>query len=1539
MAHDEQLDRLLDRYAHRDEVTPERRARFDVHSRVAARRAPGTIEVEGRTREDAGIDVYAVADDMPLLVEGVLAALHDSGLYVVDVEHPVLGGESWIWVRAGAPGGQVDTDDIAQRVRAVLGRVQAVDEDLPSMRQHLAVLADELEPHVGVAGLGVSAEHVELLRWLADNRFTLLGGCPETGDGPQLGIWRRRPDAIDRLGDPPFRPLSIEQVFLPTGVHRSDFPYAVRVSRYGPDGSVVGVYRFVGAFTVTAQNADITEIPMVSRRVAGVLREADESPDTYTGRAMLELMQVFGRSDLITTRTDEMIRILHDVMAALPTRELRLFLRPEPGGEVVTALVYIPRDRYTTKLRLEMQEILAHQLSGSSLEYTARVGESALALLRVVMRVPADQRAEVDALATGGRRQQQIQHALTVAARSWDERVRDAAVADGIDVDLVGRYLGALGDRYRDERSPADALRDIAAVAGLADGEFAVRLGHRNPAASTDIALAPDDEDWSFTFYLAGQDATLSDVLPVLQSLGVVVLDERPSEFENPDGMRCWVYEFGLDLAEGLTPYPGEVDHETRFADAFAQMWRGDADVDGFNELVLRCGVTGREVVMLRAYGKYLAQCGFPYRTVYLARTLGEHVALTRDLVELFRLSFEPGAAGDGAREETLARLWSGIGEIISLDTDRIMRAYVAVITATDRTNYFNDRPVLSFKVRPRDIPQTPLPRPLYEIYVYSPRVEGVHLRFGAVARGGLRWSDRLVDYRTEILGLVKAQAVKNAVIVPVGAKGGFIVKRAPTLTGDLAVDREQQRAEGIECYRLFISGLLDITDNLDPVTGQTIAAPGVTRRDGDDAYLVVAADKGTATFSDVANDVALEYGFWLGDAFASGGSAGYDHKQMGITARGAWEAVKRHFREMGIDTQSQEFTVAGIGDMSGDVFGNGMLLSPHIRLVAAFDHRHVFLDPDPVPQTSLAERARMFALPRSSWADYDTSLISAGGGVWSRDRKSIPVSPQATAALGIDPGITELTPPDLIRAILLAPVDLLWNGGIGTYIKASAESNDEVGDKANDAIRVDGDQLRARVVGEGGNLGATGRGRIEFDLAGGRINTDAMDNSAGVDCSDHEVNIKILLDSAVSAGRLPAVERNGLLASMTAEVADLVLADNISQNAELGVARATALDRVEVHARLLAQLARDYEVNLELEHLPTPGQLRKRVDARGRGLTSPELATVMAHVKLSLKAEMLNTDLADNELFADRLFQYFPERLRAEYPDQIRGHSLRREIVATELVNEVVDQGGITHAFRLAEGSGTGPVDVLRSYSAVAEIFRLPALWARIEAAPVSVETVGDMRNHVRRLLFRASRWMLANRPQPLAMRSEIARYRDSIARYRDRVPLWLCGSAATGAAVKAQQWTAAAVDPELAAAVSVSLDEFSLLDIIDIAEIAEREPEEVGELYFALGDRLGMEELLRAVTDLDRADRWHALARLALRDDLNGALRSLTQGVLESGLPEETPDEKIRDWASSNASNLSRVESTLAEIRSTGILDLATLSVAARQIRSVVR
>jgi glutamate dehydrogenase len=834
-----------------------------------------------------------------------------------------------------------------------------------------------------------------------------------------------------------------------------------------------------------------------------------------------------------------------------------------------------------------------------------------------------------------------------------------------------------------------------------------------------------------------------------------------------------------------------------------------------------------------------------------------------------------------------------------------------------------------------------PAPRPRFEIFVYSPRVEGVHLRGGAVARGGLRWSDRKEDFRTEILGLVKAQAVKNAVIVPVGAKGGFVVKAPPTATGDAAADRDAQRNEGVACYKLFIAGLLDLTDNVDKATGDVVTPPEVVRRDGDDAYLVVAADKGTATFSDIANEVAASYGFWLGDAFASGGSVGYDHKAMGITAKGAWEAVKRHFREMGIDTQAEDFTVVGVGDMSGDVFGNGMLLSKHIRLLAAFDHRHIFIDPDPDAAASWDERKRLFDLPRSSWEDYDRSLISAGGGVFSRQQKSIAISPQARAALGIAENVEEMTPPTLIKAILKAPADLLFNGGIGTYVKAETESDANVGDRANDPVRVNGNQVRAKVIGEGGNLGVTSLGRIEFNLVGGRCNTDAMDNSAGVDCSDHEVNIKILIDSLVTAGKVRAEDRTALLVSMTDEVGRLVLADNEDQNDLMGTSRANAASLLPVHARMIKDFVKQHGLNRELEALPSEKEIRRRTEA-GIGLTSPELATLMAHVKLAMKHQVLASDLPDQEVFASRLPSYFPSTLRDQFTHDIRQHQLRREIVSTMLVNDLVDTSGITYAYRISEDVGVGPVDAVRSYVATNAIFRVGEVWRQIRAASedgVSVAVSDRLALDLRRVIDRAGRWLLNYRPQPLAVGAEINRFAEKVRVLTPRMSEWLRGDDKTIVEKEAREFSSHGVPGDLAYTLATGLYQYSLLDVIDIADIVDRDPAEVADTYFALMDYLGTDGLLTAVSRLERDDRWHSLARLAIRDDIYGSLRSLCFDVLAAGEPDENGEEKIAEWEMTNSSRVTRARRTLDEINEDELHDLATLSVAARQIRSMTR
>ncbi|MFW0794972.1 NAD-glutamate dehydrogenase domain-containing protein [Gordonia sp. CPCC 205515] len=1035
-------------------------------------------------------------------------------------------------------------------------------------------------------------------------------------------------------------------------------------------------------------------------------------------------------------------------------------------------------------------------------------------------------------------------------------------------------------------------------------------------------------DEFGLRVYIGGSELPLGEILPILQSFGLDVLEEHPMVLRRTDGLRCLVYDFRLRASARLRRHldtgPAADVWRSRFVDAFHGARDHRLELDDLNALVIACGMHWHEVAVLRAYTRYLRQIGFGHSSGRIASALIEHPEITETLFAAFEARFSPTLppAPEAGIDDLLR-------EVADLDADRILRTLHGLIGATTRTSYYRntDHGYLTLKLSPREIDDVPQPAPLIETFVYSPAFEGTHLRFGSVARGGLRWSDR-EDFRTEILGLVKAQAVKNAVIVPAGAKGGFVVKSAAAAVLGTA-------DTGIACYRMFIAGLLDITDNV-ATDGEILAPTDVRRHDDPDPYLVVAADKGTARFSDTANDVAAHYDFWLGDAFASGGSRGYDHKAMGITARGAWESVRRHFAEGGLDVDTDPVTVTGIGDMSGDVFGNGMLSSPAIRLVAAFDHRHIFIDPDPDAAQGFAERRRLFDLERSSWADYDTTTISAGGGVWSRDAKSIPVSAPMATALGL-PNRSSLTPDELIRHILCAPVDLLWNGGIGTYIKASDESHVQVGDKTNDTVRVDATRVRARVIGEGGNLGVTSPGRIEFALAGGRINTDAMDNSAGVDCSDHEVNIKILLGALLREGAITSIERDDLLLAMTDAVAETVLANNISQNRLLGAARHTAASRLDAHARLIEILEADRGLDRALEALPDTDEIARRRHDR-IGLSSPELATLAAHVKLAYKAQVEPSSLPDSPVMEAELRQYFPNLLREPFGDAVAEHRLRREIIANQIVNEMVDNAGITYAFRLGEETGADVVDATKAYKVAVEVFDLTGLWRAIREAGLDPAIEYDLIVESRRLVDRAARWFLTHRPQPLAIGAEIARFATAVQTLTPLVGALLRGSEAAAANDAALRWQDRGVPATIATPVSELLYWYSALDIIDVAEQTGCASAEVAEVYFALSERLSVDEFLLAISQLPKNSRWPTMARLSLRDDLYGALRAITRTVVAAGNGELAAATAITEWEQDHAARLNRVRPILGSLRDCE-LDITALAVAVRQLRGLVR
>jgi glutamate dehydrogenase len=1548
------------------EVRPQGAATVDVHE-LPARGGAGPRAL-----------VLVVTDDMPYLVDSVTAEVVRQGFGLEHVVHPVLVvrrdvagrirafcdsaepgacgpdalAESWMAVVLDGPLDAEAAGDLVAGLRTVLADVRAVDEDAARMQARALELADRLERGVGRgAGTGHSrdpaddpAEAAALLRWLTDGNFVLLGARdvdlvrtrgettarPVAGSG--LGVLRADVDIATTPQVTPGTPLlAVTKADARSTVHRRAYLDLVTVTVPGTDGGPTRQHRLVGLFPSAAAAHTVREVPLIRRGAAEVVERSGVPADGHTGKALLDILETYPRDELFQVGTDELLPVALAVLHLQERRQTRLFLRRDPSGRFWSAIVFLPRDRYTTEVRLAVQQLLLEWLGGTSIEYTARVTESVLARLHFVVRPPVARGGrptlpEVDVPA--------LQQALTAAVRSWTDELTDALAARyGDDAERrLSRVADAFPAAYQEDFSAAAAVEDLERLDGLADGELGLVLRRPAGASAAEPRLA---------VYRVGERLLLSDVLPLLQHLGVDVVDERPYEIDRIGAPPAWIYDFGLTAPAGDLPFPGSLPE--RFTEALSAVWRGDAEDDGLGALVLLAGLNWRQVTVVRAYVQWLRQAGLPFGQRYVETTLAAHPDVVARLVALFETRFSPGRDGGRAarQEELAASLRQAIGAVESLDADRVLTALLAAVLVTQRTTYYAGGP-LALKLHPAQVPDVPEPRPAREVWVSSPRVMGVHLRFGAVARGGLRWSDRHEDLRTEVLGLVKAQMVKNTVIVPTGAKGGFVVRRPPPE----AAGRDAWLAEGQACYRLFIGALLSLTDNwveTDGVApGEVVPPERVVRHDGDDAYLVVAADKGTATFSDLANAVALERGFWLGDAFASGGSVGYDHKAMGITARGAWESVTRHFRELDLDVQSQDFTVVGIGDMSGDVFGNGMLLSEHIRLVAAFDHRHVFVDPTPDAAASHAERRRLFDVPRSSWADYDAALISPGGGVWPRTAKAIPVSEPMRAALGLGSDVDSLSPVELIRAILLAPVDLLFNGGIGTYVKASTESALDVGDKANDAVRVDGRDLRVRVVGEGGNLGLTQRGRVEYALTGGRVNTDAIDNSAGVDTSDHEVNIKIALDRVVRVGELDDEGRAALLGEMTDEVAAAVLTDNHAQNATLAVEATSARSLLDAHARFLRALERSGRLVRAVEFLPDDRQLVER-RRDGQGLTSPELSVLLAYAKLQTGEAVLDSGLPDDPALEELLVGYFPTELRRRFPAAVSGHPLRREIVATALTNRAVNVAGVTGLFRLAEETGVPLAGVVRAHAAARAVFEVDRLWDAVRPLDnrVPATTQVELRSEATRLAERAARWLLrlpalvAQQAPPLSDVTD--RFASPVAAVRAGLSSWLLGAEAAAHAERTAGLQRAGVPRELAAEVAAAPLLPAALDLAVVAERTGAPIELAGQVHQAVAERLALVPLRELVVALPRDRRWPAMARASLRDDLAAEQAAITAEVLAGRSGDA--GELVARWVSGWDGAQRRAAAQLVDIAAGDRQELAELLVAVRTLRGLRR
>jgi glutamate dehydrogenase len=1558
------------------DAAPEDLGEFDLYGAVLAhwrflqRRRPGerkvhvyTPNLEEHGWQSAHSVVEIVTDDMPFLVDSVAMTLTRRGSAIHAVVHPIVKvlrdgegrllkllpweadglAESLIHVEIDRQAEQAQLDELAVELERVLADVQAAVEDWPAMRDRAQAIVAELDERPPPVAPDELADAKALLAWMADDHFTFLGYREyelHTRDGEDvlssvpgsgLGILReaqrkavshsfaRLSPEARRLARAPSL-LNLTKANSRATVHRPAYLDYVGLKRFDERGAVSGELRFLGLYTHTAYRASPWEIPVLRRKAERVVERSGFVAGAHDYKALVEILESYPRDELFQIEEDELFDIALGILHLGERRRVRLFVRREAFGRFLSCLVFLPLERYNTGVRRRIERILQEAFDGTSVDLSARVSESVLARLHVVVHTdevaPSD--FDVDA----------IEALLAEATRAWSDDLHDVLIeqlGEERGADLYPRYGDAFPPAYRDDFAPHGALADIERIERLdPDGDLDVSLY---------LPLESPAGHLAFKLLRSGQPILLSDVLPLLENMGARVIDERPFEVRPVGRAPVWIYDFGLDFGAGVEV---QADRVRRiFEDAFAEAWRGALENDGFNRLVLGAELTWREVALLRAIAKYLRQCGSTFSQTYMEEALAGNPDIARVLVELFRLRFEPpGGEGTDAKVHGLIReIEDRLDAIASLDEDRILRSFLSVIRGMLRTNYFQTaedgkpKPYLSFKLDPSGIPDLPAPRPMFEIFVYSPRTEGVHLRAGKVARGGIRWSDRREDFRTEVLGLMKAQTVKNAVIVPTGAKGGFVLKRPPQ-------ERQALREEVVECYRILIRGLLDLTDSL--VGGENVAPTDVVCYDDDDPYLVVAADKGTATFSDIANELSAEYGFWLGDAFASGGSTGYDHKGMGITARGAWESVTRHFRELGTDIESADFTVVGIGDMSGDVFGNGMLLSRHIKLVGAFDHRHVFLDPDPDPEQSFEERARLFALPGSSWADYDEQLISTGGGVFPRTAKSIPLSPEARVALATD--ATTLTPNELIRALLRAPVDLLWNGGIGTFVKAKHETHAEVGDRMTDAIRVDAEELRCRVVAEGGNLGFTQRGRIAYASQGGRVLMDAIDNSAGVDCSDHEVNLKILLDAIVAEGDLTEKQRNALLAEMTDEVADLVLRDNYEQTQAISTSVSQAASMIDVHARYIRHLEQTGRLDRALEFLPDEETLTER-KATGEGLTPPEVAVLLSYTKVALYDELLASDLPDDPHLVGELERYFPTPVRQRFRTRLARHTLHREIIAAQVTNAVVNRAGTTFVFRLDEETGaTGP-DIARAFTVAREVFDLHSLWHEIERLDgrIAAQTQLAMLLKTRILLERATRWFLRNRPRPLDIASTISRFGPGAAALAAAAADVLCAADRNAAERAAEELVGTGVPRALAGRVGYLESLLPVLDLVEVAAATGLSLDEAMGVYFAIDDRLDLHSLRGRIAALPRKERWEALARRALWEDLQSEHRALTTDILRESETDAVA-ERVATWVTQNAAAVERCEQVLADVKAGDASDLATLSVAVREIRNLI-
>ncbi|WP_089138175.1 NAD-glutamate dehydrogenase [Vibrio rumoiensis] len=1437
---------------------------------------------------------------------------------------------------------------LKQELLTVLKDTRLVVEDWHSMTKQINTVIQDIESNRG--NIPIEAERMEeglaFLRWLGEHNFTFMGYKefdlnPTEGDfelvpsdSPALGLFTqphriRSHKLSDFIESARLEARKPELLILTKGssastIHRPAHTDYIGIKKFDKKGNVIGEHRFIGLYTSAVYNQSVESIPLIRDKVIRILNASGYLKGSYSWKALHNILENYPRDELLQAKESELLEVGMGVVQMQDRDLLRLFVRKDPFGRFFSCMVYVTKERYNTELRFKTQQIFKNYFkSDQDVEFTTFFSESPLARTHYIVRVDNNNQ-DINV--------KSIERNLMEASSSWDDRLSQSIMSnfgENQGTALAKAYQNAFPRSYKEDTlAGGTAVADIEQLESLNEHNKLGMLFYRPQEERADSKAV------RLKLYHRDEPIHLSDVMPMLENLGLRVIGESPYEIEKADGTVFWILDFSM-LHRGDQKVDLREARE-RFQQAFAAIWSGDLESDGFNRLILSAGLTGREVTILRSYARYMRQVGFPFSQQYIEDTLSNHPKLAQALVALFVKRFDPKVKARAKAEDKLVvSIKEQLEKVESLDDDRIIRRYMEMILATIRTNFYQtdengiEKPWLSLKLMPRNIPEIPAPVPEFEIFVYAPDVEGVHLRAGKVARGGLRWSDRQEDFRTEILGLVKAQQVKNTVIVPVGAKGGFVCKRQQNFT-----TRDEIFAEGQRCYKRFIRALLDVSDNI--IEGQIVPPTNVVRHDADDAYLVVAADKGTATFSDIANSVSAEYNFWLGDAFASGGSNGYDHKAMGITAKGGWESVKRHFREMGINCQTTDFTCIAIGDMAGDVFGNGMLLSKHIRLQAAFNHMHIFIDPNPDSAKSWLERDRLFKLPRSSWEDYDQSLISQGGGIFSRRSKSISLTPEIQKMVGTQK--QSVTPTELIKLLLKMNVDLLWNGGIGTYIKASSENHTDVGDRANDSLRIDGQEVRAKVIGEGGNLGMTQLGRIEYALSGGRVNTDFVDNVGGVDCSDNEVNIKIFLNTLVSNGDLTLKQRNEVLNSMEEEIGEIVLEDAYCQSESISVSEYQGTAQVKEQIRFIHALEKLGKLDRVLEYIPDDETLLER-EKQGKGLTRPELSVLIAYAKMVLKEQLACDEIANDPFNAQLLTNYFPTKLRRNYSAHMDAHPLRQEIIATSLANQMVNEMGCNFVSRLHDETGASVIDITNAYVASRVIFSADSMFDQVRGldntATAAVQY--ELLMSLRRILRRSSRWLLRNRMLKLSVNEIIEHYQADVIAVQTGVDDYLVKDEVKEHNQQAQSWIKQGVSAELANKISRLTSLYSALDISTVATECKVSIDQTAKMYFTLGDRLSLHWFLNQINNQPIDNHWQALARATFREDLDWQQRQLTLQVL-SCVDQEKKDWKVEnslnEWIESNQISLDRWESILNEFKVGSAHEFAKFSVALREL-----